>query len=150
MTYPGSVHFQDPAGKWQNIDDTFVSTHRAGYAYENRANSYTALFPATLGSQPVKFHLGPNWVAFGLVGADAHVSVSANTANYAAALPGVSVQYSSMNDELKETLTLADAGETSFTYDLTMSEGLTAQVGALGSVDFVSRAGKVKGTVPLI
>src|SRR5579859_3185423 len=142
VSYPGSVHFRDTAGTWQDIDDTLIKSHADGYAYQNRANSYTAFFPSTLGSYPVKFQLGSAWVGFGLVGASASVAVAGNTAAYAGALPSVSVQYASLNDELKENLILASPDESSFTFDLTTSAGLTAEPGALGSIDFVDRSGK--------
>jgi len=149
VTYPGSVHFKDAGGRWQNIDDTLVEAHAADYAYENRANSYTALLPADLGTAPVKFELGSHWVNFALVGAAGPVNISANTASYPNALPGVSVQYTSLNDELKETLTIAGPDQGSFSFDLATSPGLTAQAGALGSVDFVDRSGKtVFGFLP--
>lgn len=142
VTYPGSIHFQDASGAWRDIDNRLVTTHQPGYAYQNLANSYAAYFPTDIGSRPVDFKLGTASVAFVLVGANGRAVVSSNTVTYANVFPGVTVEYSAMNDALKETLSLQNADRSSFTYALLISPGLTARLGSLGSVDFVDGSGK--------
>jgi len=142
ITYPGSIHYQDGAGKWQDIDNTLVKSHRDGYAYQNRANSYSAYFPTDLGSQPIQFALGTASVAFSLVGEQGPVAVSGNTATYVRALPGVSISFAALNDQLKETLILSTVDQSSFTYTLNVSPGLTAKPAGFGAIDFVDSSGK--------
>lgn len=142
ISYPGSIHFKDSSGRWQNIDNTLVKTHAVGYAYQNKANGYTVYLPADLSQAPVDFTVGKASVAFSLVGAKGSLLTSGNSATYAGALPSGSVAYSALNDQLKETLTIVDTSQNSFAYALQISTGLTAKLGALGAIDFNDRSGR--------
>jgi len=144
IAYPSSIHFQDSSGKWQEIDNTLIRTNTAGYSYQNRANAYTVYFPADIGRAPIDFALGNASVAFGLQGAQGSVVVNGNTATYSVALSGVSVAYEALNDQVKETLTLTDAQQSSFTYSLRISPGLFARRAAFGAIDFVDRSGQTR------
>jgi RHS repeat-associated protein len=142
ISYPGSIHFKDSSGRWQNIDNTLIKTHAAGYAYQSKANSYTVYLPADLSQAPVDFTLGDASVAFSLVGARGSVQTSGNNATYAGALPNGSVAYSALNDQVKETLTLVDPSQHTFAYTLQISTGLTPKLGASGAIDFNDRSGR--------
>ncbi len=142
LTYPGSINYLDPSGTWQPIDDTLISTKVAGYSYRNKANSYTVYFPTDLSQSPVKFTLGKAFVTFSLVGSKGPAEVAGNTADFANSLGTVSIGYTALNDQLKETLSLSDPQTNSFSYVLHLSAGLTAKPAGLGVVDFVDRSGR--------
>ncbi len=142
ITYPGSINYKDPSGKWQEIDNTLIPVKSSGYAYENRANSYRVYLPGTIGPQPVEFRLGSAFVRFSLVGAYAPVSIAGNEATYMGALPGVDVALMAQNDQLKETITLSSPATNPLIWSIDSSPGLTARPGTLGSVDFLDRSGK--------
>jgi RHS repeat-associated protein len=142
FTYTGSINYKDGSGSWQPIDNTLVATRKPGYAYENRANSYSVYLPGSLEAQPIEFRLGTSYVRFSLVGAEAPISIAANTATYAGALVDVDVSLAAENDQLKETLTLSSPAETSFLYSIELSPNVTARPGLLGSIDFVDHSGR--------
>jgi len=93
LIYAGSVNYQDAKGQWQPIDDTLIPISSSGYAYKNKANSYTSAFPASLASAPIRFTGPAGTVAFSLLGAQGTISTTRNEATYKGALPGVTVSY---------------------------------------------------------
>jgi RHS repeat-associated protein len=125
----GSVNFRDASGKWVPIDDSLVASSRPGYAYENRANRYTVLLPADLASAPVRVEHGHAWVSIALLGAKGVARVSGQTARYADVLPGVTLAYTALADQVKETLTLASpaAAAGPFAFRVETSPDLTAR-----------------------
>ncbi len=144
--YPGSVNYQDAHGAWQPIDDTLVADSTAGYAYTNKANRYQVHLPKTLGGGPVRVSVGGAFVQFALVSvaATASAAVTAATATYASALPGVNVSYSAGNDRLRENLVLQSAtAPHTFVYTL-QTQGLTAKADGHGGIAFLNSAGKVQ------
>jgi hypothetical protein len=86
VVYPGSINYQDAKGHWQPIDDTLVPSSASGYAYQNKANSYSSAFPKSLADTPVHFAGPAGFVDVALVGAQGTVSASRNMATYANAL----------------------------------------------------------------
>lgn len=143
LIYAQSVNYRSDSGTWQPIDDTLVRASAAGYALENRANSYTLSLPQDLSAAPVKFSVGNRWVSYGLRGAHGRGLASNNTDRFSDALPATDVAYAALGDDARETLTLADASAPkSFSYELHASAGLTPKLARDGGVDFVDRGGK--------
>lgn len=150
LIYPGSVNYQDAKGQWQPIDDTLVSSSLAGYAFQNKANSYASAFPRSLGDSPVHFASPAGTVDFSLEGAHGTASASHNAVTYANALPGVTVTYAANADTLKESLRLdSSAGPSSFVYRLGTGAGLTARQLPGGAIVFLDRAEKVQAAFAL-
>jgi RHS repeat-associated protein len=143
--YPGSINYQDSRGSWRPIDNSLVPSRRKGYAYTNAANRYTVDLPPDLGSGPVRFAVGSDWLEFSLSGSAGKGGVSADTDTFVNALPGVSLSFSARNDAMKETLTLESiSAGNSFTYDMRMAAGLRATPNAQGGIDFVNEASQTQ------
>lgn len=133
----GSVNYQDGSGQWQPIDDTLVASHATGYAFQNKANRYVAMFPSNLASNPVRVSTSAGSVDFALVGGAGGPTASQQTASYALALPSVTLSFQTQADSLKENLVLKDrTAPTSFSYSLRTS-GLTARANSAGGIDFL-------------
>jgi hypothetical protein len=118
----GSLNYLDPSGSWQPIDDTLVGSGASGYAWQNRANNYTAYLPSDLAASLVKFATPSGWVGFSLqgwTGAGPGVA-GGDTATYNGSISynptpqmccgvqytGIQATYTAQNDALKETLTI--------------------------------------------
>jgi RHS repeat-associated protein len=145
VVYPGSINYQDAKGHWQPIDDTLVPSSASGYAYQNKANSYSSAFPKSLADTPVHFAGPAGFVDVALVGAQGTVSASRNMATYANAFPGLTVSYAANRDSLKESLQLASAtSPNSFVYRIHTSAGLSVSQLQNGAIVFVDKAQKVQ------
>ena len=141
--YPGAINYQGPNGAWLPIDNTLVASHMAGFAYQNKANGYSVYLPAGAGA--VRFATASGYVEFSLAGAAGKGSVSADTATYRNALPGIDLAYSALNEGVKENLTLASlASPHVFTYTLRTSADLMARANPNGGIDFVNTGGTVQ------
>lgn len=135
--FEGSLNHRDAQGKWEAIDDTLIPTFTPGYAYRNKANRYVAEFPADL-SSPVRFSAEGEWVTAELEGARGPGLVNANESSFSQVLPGVDVEYATINDGLKETLKLAGpASQSTFRFAIRTSSGLRARANDAGGIDFV-------------
>lgn len=145
VVYPGSINYQDAAGKWQPIDNTLVQSSRTGYALTNKANRYAADLPSDLSQAPVRFALGSSWVEFSLVGATGKGAVSSDTDTFLNALPNVSVAFSARNDALKEALSLQSlAAGNSFSYRVQTSPDLSAKAQPAGGISFIDGSGRTQ------
>jgi YD repeat-containing protein len=137
VIHPGSINYRDAGGLWQAIDDTLIPDTRMGYAYVNRANRYSLEFPSDLSAAPVRFTTRDGWVELSLIGARGPAAVSNNSARFQNALPGVDLAYTAGNDQAKETLSLQNsAAAKQFTYQLTVSPGLSPNAATGGRIDF--------------
>jgi RHS repeat-associated protein len=144
----GSMNYQDASGAWQPIDDTLVPSAVAGYAYQNKANAYTVLLPASLGGAPVKVTAGSQWVSYSLAGASGPGTVSGATDTFTSVLPGVNLSYTAEPDQVKEAITLTGpAAPVRFSFHVQMSPGLSAQATA-GGVSFSDSSGHTVLQVP--
>ncbi|HZU11738.1 MAG TPA: DNRLRE domain-containing protein [Chloroflexota bacterium] len=142
VVYPGSINYQDAQGAWQPIDDTLVPSSVASYAYQNKANRYTVLFPSDLSQAPIRIQLKNSWISFSLRGASGAGTVSGDTDSFS--LPGATLAYTAGNDGLKESLTLQGPDSPhSFQFDLSTSPDLTVTQNADGGVDFTDHTGRV-------
>src|SRR5947209_14649184 len=127
VLYGGAVNYRDKHGDWQPIDDTLVPSAAAGFAYENKADAYTLRLPADL-SAPVAFEEGGQSVALALRGAHGRGVAEGRTDRFANALPQTDVAYTATSVGARETLTLASpSAPQSFTYDLSLPDGVSAQ-----------------------
>lgn len=145
LIYAGSVNYQDAKGQWQPIDDTLIPTSSSGYAYKNKANSYTGAFPSSLATAPIRFTGPAGSVEFSMMGAQGTISATRNVATYTGALPGVTVTYTANADSLKESIRLdSAAAPASFTYRLQTGGGLVAKQLPNGTIGFVDAAQKLQ------
>src|ERR1700719_461169 len=141
--YPGAINYQGPNGAWLPIDNTLVASHEAGFTYQNKANSYSVYLPS--GAGLVRFATASGYVEFSLAGAAGKGSVSADTATYRNALPGIDLAYSALNEGVKENLTLASAASPhAFPYTPRTSPDLMARANPNHGIDFVDTGGTVQ------
>ena len=107
--YSRPINYRTRGGAWRPINDRVVPSALAGYAFQNTANSYTAYFPADLGTNPILIKRASGWVSFGLIGARGPPRVSGSTVSYRDALPGVTLQYQVLADRVAERIVLKNA-----------------------------------------
>jgi hypothetical protein len=135
---PTPVNYRDAAGAWQPIDTSLVPSQTPGYAFQNAAGAFKALFKDGAGDGFVRFDVGGASYALGLQNA-AHGSVHTHgsSISYEDALPSSSVGYTVLGTGLKETVTLADAnGPDTFRFVLSGAGDLVATTRADDSVSF--------------
>jgi RHS repeat-associated protein len=143
------VNYRDAKGVYRPIDDTLVPSTVAGAGYRNRANSYALMLPRRIESGPVRVTAGSASVAFSLLGAAGSGSVAGASAVYRSALPNVTVTYTATADGVNEILSLQSAAaQSTFTYSLDLSRGLTAAVDAAGAIEVRTPAGSLAFLVP--
>lgn len=141
--YQGAISFQDAKGAWLPIDNTLGASHMAGFAYQNKANSYSVYFPPDAGT--VRFATASGYVEFSLTGAAGKGTPAGDTVTYRNALPGVDLGYSAQNESVKESLTLASAASPHvFSYALKTSPGLVARANPNRGIDFLDSSGTVQ------
>lgn len=123
QVYPGPVNYRAADGSWQPIDD---SLDAVSGGFVNRADSYKAFFPSSLGSAPLRVSEGGRQVSVELQGASGAAGVSGSRVRYDDALPGVSVSYRSEPGEVDESLSLSDPSVGSIKFVVGLSSGLSA------------------------
>ena len=134
------VNYRDAAGDWQPIDTTLVPSGASGYAFENAAGPFRALFKDGAGDGFVRFDVEGASYALGLQNA-AHGRTHAHGSSiaYQDVLPSTDIGYNVLATGLKETLTLADAhGPDTFKFTLTGAGDLEATTRADGAVAFAA------------
>jgi RHS repeat-associated protein len=149
VIYPVSINYPDAKGKWQPIDDTLVPSSISGFAYQNRANSYTSAFPKNLADGSIRFAGPAGFVDFSLQGARGNLATTRNTATYADAMPHVTLAYSANPDSLRESIRLdAPTDRNSFTFRLHVGPGLTAKQLQNGAIVIVDASQKPQYAFP--
>src|SRR5690348_4509199 len=147
---PQAVNYRDASGAWQPIDTTLVSSSTSGYAFQNAAGPFRALFKDGAGDGFVRFDVGSVSYALGLQNA-AHGNAHAHGSSiaYDGALPSTSVGYTVLSTGLKETMTLSDGkGPSTFHYVLAGAGDLTATLRLDGAIAF-TKAGAEQPTFVL-
>ncbi|MEA2493588.1 MAG: hypothetical protein QOJ29_1499 [Thermoleophilaceae bacterium] len=143
--YASPVNYRDSRGGWRAIDDTLVADPSAGYAFQNRADSYRVQVPNQIADRPITVHAGRDSVGFRLLGANGNPRASDSTATFKDVLPGVSAAYTAGPSLVKESLTLADASApASYTYALDLGKGLSANENDRGGIDVAGSDGSVR------
>jgi hypothetical protein len=143
VSYSGPINYKSPAGSWQAIDDSLVASTTAGFAWQNKANSFFVLLPANLSAGPIEFKDSNGSVSFRLAGAGSTAGqISGSTVSYANALPGVTVQTTAANAGIKESLILSGSTSTSqASYSMSLGSGMSVASVAGGSIDITGPSG---------
>jgi RHS repeat-associated protein len=136
--YPGTINYRDSSGAFAPVDNTLKPDADGNFV--NASNRYTVALPADA-SRPVRIAAGASWLQFGLRGAVGAPDVSGSRATYTDALPGVTAVYEAGNDQVKETLVLSDARQSSFMFDLAWSDGSSVAAAPDGGIDVASANG---------
>ena len=107
--YPGSVNYRNAAG-WQPIDSTLVAAQRAGFAWQNKANRYTASFAQHAGDGYLQLQVAGQTFDFDAKGAGGSAGVASGThLSYASAYPSADLKYDVAADAVDETVVLRNA-----------------------------------------
>jgi len=141
--WPGTVHYQDAQGRWQEIDNRLVATSAAGYAFENAANRFKVRFAEPGQQNLVHFVRGDHWVTLTPVGPLRTVApeVTDNRITYAGLLDGIDLEYQVVADGVKENIVLVAPSERhSFTFQMRHSDGVRLAQQPDGSIDFYAAA----------
>jgi hypothetical protein len=149
--YPGPIHYRDAQGYWQDIDTTLVPSTAPGFAWQNRAGSFSARFAASAGGSAVEEVAdGPRRADFGLAGASPSTgTVTGSTITYSGVLPGVDVRFEVRADSIKELIVLTQrpASALAVRFPLSLS-GLTARQDRTGGVSLLDASGTARFLIP--
>lgn len=124
--FSGPIHYRDDQGRFQAISSALVASPEEGYAYENEANRFRALFRQRAGAD---FLALESWGGrrFRLRLQDAAQSIAQTGPRglrYPDVFSGVDLRYELQPDGVKETLLLANAQvPTSYRFLLSPPEG---------------------------
>jgi YD repeat-containing protein len=143
--YPTAVNFKDAQGGWKPIDERLVAD---GDELRSAANGFAIELPKQLGGAPARVRDGAAGIAFSLRGAKGAAQVDGATARYPDALPGVTLEWVSRANSLKETLELAGRDSArEFVFDLDVTAGLTPRLRSSGAIEVQDADGTTQMTV---
>jgi hypothetical protein len=133
------INYRARDGGWRPIDNTLVPTRQKGYAYQNAANAYQALFKSQLGDDYFGLVIGGQMVTVTLEGSSRAQAVTKGaTVGYPSALPHVDATYGVRGQRLEEVLALANRqAPTSFQFVLKTPRGTAARAQPDGSWSFI-------------
>ena len=154
------IHYQDSAGRWQEIDNGLTADSvRVGgvdYAYRNAANSSTVRFGAETSETQVRVEHEGKSITFGPTGARragarkdadlgtgalAYMAVSENCISYCELYPGVDMIYEPTGTGVREYLVLKNADvQNEFVFSMKL-EGVAAEESE-GGIVFVDENGE--------
>lgn len=145
ISYSGPINYKSAQGSWQPIDDSLITSNAAGFAWQNKANSFSLLLPLNLGAGPVEFKDANGIVSFQLQGAgSATGQVSGSMVTYPNAIPGVTVQLTAGNAGIKEAVILTGpASPSQVSYSMSLGSGLNAAASASGGVAITGQSGNL-------
>ena len=147
------VNYQDDTGRWVPIDNTLVPAPGAAYEAENDEAGYLAKIPADAGSTPVKLTSDGFSITMKMRGLDGVPVIDEDTATFDQVANADSVELKMTGGGVKESITLnqppAGLDPVVYTYDLTVSSGITPRLVPSVGVQFVDAQGEVKATVPV-
>ncbi len=107
--FPGPVNYRTAAG-WQPIDSSLVAAREAGFAWQNKANRFTASFARHAGDSYLRVRAAGQTFDFDAKGAAGSAgAVSGPHLSYAAAYPGADLTYDVGAGAVNETIVLHDA-----------------------------------------
>lgn len=139
--YAAPVNYRDASGQWQPIDDDFVPSTVPGFAYQTRADQYTAYLPAT-SSQPFRVQTADGWVQYALTGitGTGTVSVSGTAGSYS--INGATLTLTASSTGLKESISYPSLASVQDLVYTVRTSGLTPQARPNGSIAFLTASGK--------
>jgi RHS repeat-associated protein len=147
--YANPVNYWDSADEWQPIEEG-LEEQPHGSGLTNRTNAFDLSLPERLGDAPVRLSEDGKWVAAELLGPVSEpVELEGGTATYEGQDPGTSFDLSTLPNGIKEGIELSDPSQpSSFSFELTASEGMTASLDSEGAIEFTDAGGAVFATLP--
>ncbi|HET8861788.1 MAG TPA: DNRLRE domain-containing protein [Solirubrobacterales bacterium] len=146
--YESAVNYRDGDDQWKPIEEGLEAT--TGAALTNGENSFDISLPARMGEGKIRLTTDDEWIAYELLGPPTEtVRPDGEAATYEAATPGVSFDFSSLANGLKEDIEIAGASQPStFAFALSASAGLEPSLVEDGSVEFRNQTGEVVASLP--
>ena len=148
----GPVNYQDQSGEWEPISNELVDAPGTTYAVQNEANDYTVSIPENPAVTPVRFETGGDWVTMKLASSDdVEPDVSGTEAVFDDLTPAADeVTYEATDTGVKETIQIdgAPTSSVSYSYNLTVSAGITPVLTDQGVVEFRDEKGETKFLIP--
>jgi RHS repeat-associated protein len=146
--YQAPINYRDEEGEWQPIEEGLQPGQ--GSTLTNGDNAFDLSLPDRMGAGPVRLSLGDQWVSYELLGQPtAGADLENGVASYEAPGSEVAFNLSTLANGLKEGIVLEGPGSPStFHFELEASPGLSASLGADGSIEFTDAEGKLISTMP--
>lgn len=134
--YAAPINYRDADGDWRPIEEGLEQGD--GATIVNGDNGFDVRLPARLGSGPVRFVNGDQWVSYRLRGQQSEVGdLEADGATYEDSDGGTSFEFTSLPNGLKEDIEIAGPSQpTSFSFELDASQDVTPSLAKDGSVEF--------------
>jgi RHS repeat-associated protein len=133
--YESPVNYRDSEGEWKPIEE---GLEREGNAFVNGESGFDLRLPSRMGSAPLRFSIGDQWISERLLGSATEAGdLEGEAATYEAANPGTEFEFSTLGSGLEQRIVLGDVSEPStLHYELSTSNGLTPTKARDGSIVF--------------
>jgi RHS repeat-associated protein len=136
--YPDPVNYQDEEGNWHPIGERLHETGEQTLV--NGPNAFDVTLPKQIDSKPVRFEVGDQWVESQLQRKDLEgAELEGGTATYEGEGNAPSFEFIGLSNGLKEGIELSNPGQAStstYTYQLSASDGLKPVLAEDGSIQF--------------
>ena len=146
--YQAPINYRDDEGDWTPITEGFKSD---GSALEDRSHPFEIHLPSQVGSGPVRFEAGEQWISFELAGGDSGPAKLEpdGTVSYEVPDAKASFEYATLPEGVKETVELqGPSSPARIDYELTAAPGITPELLEDGSIVFLGEDGKAVAVMP--
>jgi RHS repeat-associated protein len=141
--YENPINYRDADGDWKPIDEGLEEAGDSSLS--NGDNDFDVRLPTRMGAGSVRLSIGGQWVSYRLLGLQSEAAeLEGETASYEAEGSGLSFDFASLSNGLKEDIEIADpSAPSSFQFDLEMSAGLIPSIAEDGSLEFRDAEGQL-------
>lgn len=146
--YPEPINYRDEEGNWRPIGERLHETGEQTVV--NGPNDFDVTLPKQIDSKPVRFEVGDQWVESQLLRKDLEgAELEGGTATYEGEGSAPSFEFTGLSNGLKEEIELSGPGQAStFSYQLSASDGLAPSLADDGSIQFRDAEGKAVVVLP--
>jgi len=146
--YPEPINYRDEEGSWRPIGERLHETGEQTVV--NGANDFDVTLPKQIDSKPVRFEVGDQWVESQLQRKDLEgAELQSGIATYEGEGNAPSFEFTGLSDGLKEGIELSGPAQAStYTYQLSASDGLRPSLAEDGGVQFRDSEGKTVVLLP--
>jgi RHS repeat-associated protein len=140
--YPDPINYRDEEGNWRPIGEALHETGEQTLV--NGPNAFDVTLPKQIDAKPVRFEVGDQWVESQLLRKDLEgAQLAGETATYEGEGNAPSFEFTGLSNGLEEEIELSGPGQAStYTYELSASDGLEPSPGEDGSIQFRDSDGK--------
>lgn len=147
--YADPINYRED-DEWKPIGDALRESQSEEAALTNGQNDFEVSLPEQIDSAPARISFGEEWISSQLQGASTDaVQLEGQTATYESPQGNVAIAYSGLANGLKEDIELADPSQQStFTFLLDASAGLSPELTEAGDVKFSNASGSQVAMLP--